>query len=139
MPSIWKAPSPVRPMTGRFGCANFALIAYGTPGTMVASVPDSDPRMPSRSMQWRAYQFVADPLSEVMITSSGSRRLSSQNTSSGLTGSASWCARSSSTRRQASTSLSMVSRQDRSTFGSSIGSRAVRVSLASPTSETSLG
>src|SRR3954467_11165711 len=139
MPSIWNAPSPVSPMTGRVGWANFALMAYGTPGTMVASVPDSDPRMPSRSMQWRAYQFVADPLSEVMMTSSGSRRLSSQNTSSGLTGSASWWARSSSTRRHASTSSSIDCRHDRSALRVSMGSNALSVSLASPTSDTSLG
>src|SRR3954465_14798862 len=89
MPSIWKAPSPTKQMTGRPGCANFAAIAYGTPGTIVASVPESEARFPLRSFSWRAYQFVDEPESAVMIASSGSTCESSCTTRCGFIGSAS--------------------------------------------------
>ena len=42
------APSPSNAIAGRSGCANFAPIAYGTALPIVASVPESDPRMSPR-------------------------------------------------------------------------------------------
>ena len=54
MPFIWIAPSPTSAITGRSGYANFAAIAYGTPGPIVASVPESDAIIPARSLQRRA-------------------------------------------------------------------------------------
>lgn len=47
IPFICIAPSPTKAIPGRSGCAHFAPMAYGTPGPMVASVPDSEPRTPS--------------------------------------------------------------------------------------------
>ena len=53
---------------------------------MVASVPDSDPRMPSRNRMQRAYQLVDEPESAVTIALSGRRSDSSQATRMGFTG-----------------------------------------------------
>src|SRR5690348_11948179 len=86
MPFIWNAPSPTIAMTGRSGCANFAAIAYGTPGPIVASPPDNDAIMPSRILRTRAYQFADEPESQVRITRSGSLGDNSQNTRCGLIG-----------------------------------------------------
>src|SRR5439155_17028891 len=61
IPFIWKAPSPTSAKTGRSGCANFAAIAYGTPGPIVASVPESDAIIPFRILMSRAYQLAAEP------------------------------------------------------------------------------
>lgn len=72
MPFICIAPSPTSAIAGRSGCANFAPIAYGTPGPIVASVPDSDERMPGRMVRCRAYQLAVEPESEVTIALSGS-------------------------------------------------------------------
>jgi len=43
IPFICMAPSPTSAMTGRPGWPNFAPMAYGTPGPIVARVPDSEP------------------------------------------------------------------------------------------------
>src|SRR6476661_8053813 len=80
MPFIWNAPSPTIAITGRSGCANFAPIAYGTPGPIVASPPDSDAIIPSRTLISRAYQLADEPESQVRITRSGSRDDNSRNT-----------------------------------------------------------
>src|SRR5204862_484213 len=93
IPFIWKAPSPTSAKTGRSGCANLAAIAYGTPGPIVASVPESDPIIPFRILMSRAYQLAAEPESEVRIAPSGSRFESSKKTRCGLVGSASSSAR----------------------------------------------
>src|ERR1051325_3729840 len=61
MPFIWNAPSPTQAMATRSGNANFAAITYGTPGPIVASVPDSDPSIPRRNFRSRAYQPATDP------------------------------------------------------------------------------
>ena len=66
-----------------------APIAYGTAGPMVASVPESDPRTSPRIRRKRAYQFAADPESEVTIALLGSRSDSSHTIRMGLTGLAS--------------------------------------------------
>src|SRR5437588_3166275 len=65
MPFIWKAPSPMNAITAFSGCANFAAIEYGAAGPIVASVPESEDRIPARSFTWRAHQFVEDPESAV--------------------------------------------------------------------------
>ena len=84
MPSICIAPSPSEAITGRSGYAIFAANAYGTPGPIVASVPERAAFIPSRSFRCRAHQLVAEPESAVRMQSSGSRELSSWKTSSGL-------------------------------------------------------
>ncbi len=67
MPFISIAPSPTVAMTGRSGCASFAAIAYGTPGPIVASPPESEAIMPRRSFTSRAYQSAEEPESAVRI------------------------------------------------------------------------
>src|SRR5680860_270121 len=62
---------------------------YGTPGPIVASVPDSDPRMFPVNLSCRAYQLAAEPESALTMASSGSRVDSSENRRIGLIGSAS--------------------------------------------------
>ena len=71
MPFICIAPSPTNAMPGRSGCAHFAPITYGTPGPMVARVPDSEPRTPARNLRWRAYQLAAEPESAATMASVG--------------------------------------------------------------------
>ena len=139
MPSIWNAPSPTKPMTGRPGCANFAAIAYGTPGTIVASVPESEASFPWRSFRWRANQFVDEPESAVMIASSGSSCESSRTTRCGLIGSASIIDRRSTMSHQSLTLASICSRQPRSSLRTRCGTSAFSVSFASPISCTSIG
>ena len=121
-------------MTGRPGCANFAAIAYGTPGTIVASVPESEARFPLRSFNWRANQFVEEPESAVTIASSGSTCESSWTTRCGFIGSASIMARRSTMSHQSSTFASIFSRQRRSSLRTRCGSSARSVSFASPIS-----
>src|SRR3954451_21588952 len=87
-PFICIAPSPTRAMAGRSGWANLAPIAYGTPGPMVASVPDNDPRMLPRIRRVRAYQLAAEPESAVTMALSGMREDSSHVMRIGLIGSA---------------------------------------------------
>ena len=89
MPFICIAPSPTKAMPGRSGWAHFAPITYGTPGPMVARVPDSEPRTPAGNFRWRAYQLAADPESAAMIALAGMPLDSSQKIRIGLTGSAS--------------------------------------------------
>src|ERR1700743_3226875 len=72
MPFICMAPSPENAITGRWGWANFAPIAYGTAGPIVARLPDSEPRMPPRKRRLRAYQFAAARESAVTMALSGS-------------------------------------------------------------------
>ncbi|CAN5437024.1 hypothetical protein BH18ACT1_BH18ACT1_16350 [soil metagenome] len=102
-------------------------------------MPDSDERIPLRILMSRAYQLAAEPESALIITSSGRRGDSSQNTRWGLTGSASFMARASTMRHQRSTSASMPARQERSSLRRSIGRRARRVARLSPTRLTSIG
>src|ERR1700747_2010841 len=104
------APSPAKTMTGRPGGPNFAPIPYGTPGPMVASVPDSEPRMSPRNFSWRAYQFADEPESAATMALAGSRVDSSRNSSIGLTGLASTSASASMDRHQGSTPASMPPR-----------------------------
>ena len=51
MPFICIAPSPTKAIAGRSGWANLAPMTYGTPGPIVARVPDSEPRMPAANLQ----------------------------------------------------------------------------------------
>src|SRR5919204_2893106 len=44
IPFIWNAPSPMNAITGFSGCANFAAIAYGAAGPIVARLPESEER-----------------------------------------------------------------------------------------------
>src|SRR3546814_19836041 len=88
LPFICIAPSPTIAITGLCGCAILAAIAYGTPLPMLASLPDSEPIMPRRSLMSRAYQLVCEPQSPHRITSCGSFGDSSQHTRCGLIGSA---------------------------------------------------
>src|SRR6185503_646086 len=78
MPSICIAPSPTSAIDTLSGKANLAAIVYGTPGHMVASVPESDAFMPSRIFKLRANQLADDPESAVRIQLSGSFGDSSQ-------------------------------------------------------------
>ena len=71
MPFICMAPSPTSAIAGRFGCVDLAAIAYGTPGPIVASVPESDARWDGLTLTSRAYQFAEEPESALMIASSG--------------------------------------------------------------------
>src|SRR6201994_435773 len=111
-PFICMAPSPAKTMDGRSGWPNLAPMPYGTPGPMVASVPDSDPRMSPRNFSWRAYQFADEPESAATMASSGSRVDSSRNSSIGLTGSAATSASASIDSHQRATSDSMPPRPD---------------------------
>ena len=139
MPSIWNAPSPTKQMTGRFGCANFAAIAYGTPGTIVARFPESEARLPFFSFTCRANQFVDDPESAVTIASSGNTSDSSCATRWGFIGWASSRERFSTISHHRCTLFSMSSRQLRSSLRMRCGRSARSVSFASPTSMTSAG
>ena len=106
---------------------------------MVASPPESDAIMPGRSLRSRAYQAALEPESPVTMQPSGSRGDSSQNTRCGLSGSASFIARASSTRHQRATLRSTSARQRRSGLGLSKGSSARSVSAQSPTRLSSIG
>ena len=140
IPFICIAPSPTSAIAGRSGCAHFAPITYGTPGPIVASVPDSDACIPLRIAMCRAHQFVADPESEVRIARSGSREDSSAATACGLTRPPKlWPARSAMMRFQVRTFFSISSRQERSSLRRSSGMSCFRVSLASPTRCASIG
>ena len=138
-PFICMAPSPTSAITGRSGCTNFAATAYGTPGPIVASVPESDAIMSRRSLRSRANQFADEPESAVRMQRSGSRDESSQKTRCGLIGSASSWARRSISCHQSWTLSAICSCQPRSVFSSSSGRSARSVSRASPTSCTSIG
>src|SRR6201993_3138982 len=100
-------------MATRSGKANFAAMTYGTPGPIVARFPDSDPIMPSRNLRSRAYQLAVDPESAAMMQRSGSFGDSSQNTRSGLIGSAGVMARSSTSFHHSTISFSIFSRHER--------------------------
>ncbi len=139
IPFICIAPSPTIAIAGRSGCVNFAAMAYGTPGPIVAKVPLKEQRMPSRILRSRAYQLADDPESHDTITRSGSRGDSSQKTRWGLSGSPSSMARSSTISHHSRTPSSTVSRHSRSALRSMSGNRAERVSRASPTRFTSIG
>ncbi|CAM5649063.1 hypothetical protein SANTM175S_02662 [Streptomyces antimycoticus] len=139
MPFICMAPSPTMASAGRSGWANLAPMTYGTPGPMVARVPDSEPRMDPRMRRWRAYQFAAEPESAARITSWGSRASRAWTTYSGLMGSASTAARRSMTCHQRAVSFSIFLRHDPCFLRFSWGSSARSVSRASPTRLTSKG
>src|SRR5450756_838663 len=83
MPFICIAPSPTNAIATRSGWANFAAIAYGTPGPIVASPPESDAIMPGRIFRSRAYQLAHEPESHVRMQRSGKRGDSSQHTRCG--------------------------------------------------------
>ena len=133
------APSPTSANTGRSGWANLAAIAYGTPGPIVARLPESVAIMPRRSFRSLANQLAAEPESLVRIAPSGSLGESSQNTRCGLIGSALCIARSSSSCHQSETLASIVSRHCRSGLCTSSGSSARSVARASPTRFSSIG
>src|SRR4051812_45409438 len=80
LPFICIAPSPTSAIATRSGNANFAATAYGTPGPIVARLPESDAIIPLRSTTSRAYQFAAEPESAASTQPSGRRDDSSQNT-----------------------------------------------------------
>ena len=71
MPPICMAPSPTMATDTRSGKPNLAAIPYGTPGTMVARLPDRDAFMPRRIRMWRAYQSAAVPESDDKMAWSG--------------------------------------------------------------------
>src|SRR5207248_11319828 len=89
IPFINIAPSPTVAVTTRSGDANFAAIAYGTPGRMVARFPESDAIIPRRIFKSRANQFAAEPESATIMQLSGKRGDNSQKTRWGLIGLAS--------------------------------------------------
>src|SRR3954453_6141720 len=126
-------------MTGRSGQPILAPIPYGTPGPMVARLPDSDPRIRPLKRSIRAYQLADEPESAVTIASSGNLGDSSPNSSIGLTGSASTAASFAIVSHQRATSDSMPSRHERSVLRSSNGANAPSVAAASPTRLTSYG
>jgi len=139
IPFIWKAPSPTNATTGRSGWANFAATAYGTPGPIVARLPESEASIPLRTRSWRAHQFVEEPESAVRMQPSGSCFDSSWTTLCGLIGSPSIIARSSTSRHHSSTLFSTCSRHERSSLRRSSGMRPWSASFASPTRLTSMG
>ncbi len=106
---------------------------------MVASVPESAPRMPRRKRRCRAHQFVPEPESAVSITPSGSRGLSSWKTLSGFSGSAATSASRASSSHHDSISPASCSCQPRSGLRWISGSSACSVSRASPARLTSIG
>src|SRR5579875_3344807 len=106
---------------------------------MVARLPDSEPRMLPRNLNWRAYQLADDPESAVMIALSGSLGDRSANSFIGLIGSADTSASIAMVSHQRATFFSIFSRQDRSDLRSIIGISARSVAAASPTRLTSLG
>src|ERR1700722_7832972 len=73
-PFICIAPSPANTITGRPGLPNLAPIPYGTPGPIVARLPDREPRMSPWNLSWRAYQFAEEPESAVTMASRQPRR-----------------------------------------------------------------
>src|SRR5690349_24731986 len=95
MPIICMAPSPTNAMAIRFGKANFAAIAYGSAGHIVARFPEREAIIPLRILISRAYQFAVDPESAERIQSSGSFFDSSKKTLCGLIGLAEFIARAS--------------------------------------------
>ena len=95
--------------------------------------------MPSRNLRSRAYQLAVDPESAARMHLSGSRGDSSQNTRSGLIGSALVIARSSTSFHQSTISFSIFLRQLRSVFRLSSGASARSVSLLSPIRLISIG
>src|SRR5680860_270123 len=100
---------------------------YGTPGPIVASVPDSDPRMFPVNLSCRAYQLAAEPESALTMASSGSRVDSSENRRIGLIGSASTIASASIVSHQSDTFFSRSLRHERSWLRSRSGIRARKV------------
>src|SRR5438034_232353 len=112
-PFICMAPSPAKMMAGRSGWPNLAPMPYGTPGPIVARVPDSEPRTSPRNFSCRAYQLADEPESAATMALAGSRVDSSRNSSIGLMGLASTSASASMDRHQRSTPASTPSRQER--------------------------
>src|ERR1700748_875395 len=88
-------------------------MAYGMPGPIVASEPDTDAIMPRRILTSRAYQLVPEPVSQAMMHFSGSLGDNSQKMRCGLSGLASFIARFWRTSHQPWTFFSIVSRQER--------------------------
>mgnify|MGYP003624072980 CR=1 FL=1 len=82
------------------------------PGPIVASDPETDAIMPRRIFTSRAYQFVPDPVSQAIMHFSGRRGESSQKTRWGLSGSAEFIARFSSTSHQLLIFFSIPSRHE---------------------------
>jgi hypothetical protein len=138
-PIICIVPSPTQEITGLSGWANFAPSTYVAPGPIVASVPETAAIMPSRSLRFRAHQFVAEPESPMTMQRSGRRRLSSLKTLIGFKGSAvciPWFSRIS---HQRETWPSICSRQERSSLRRRYGMSALRVCLLSPITLISIG
>src|SRR5437879_5732025 len=106
---------------------------------MVANVPDSDPRTPSRNFTHRAYQLVLEPESAVTIALVGSRSESSQAMRIGLVGVADNVLWRSMVSHHRDTFFSMVSRQDRSSLRRNRGISWVRAAAESATMLTSVG
>src|SRR3954462_2872468 len=100
---------------------------------MVASVPDSDPRVVAPNRKQRAYQLVDEPESPVTIASAGRRLDGSDTTRIGLTGSAESIDCRSTVSHQRATLSSTASRHDRSVFRVRSGSSSARAVFASAT------
>src|SRR6185437_11843811 len=111
----------------------------GTPQPMVARHPDNEAIMPRRILMSRAYQLADEPESEARMQLSGSRGEASQNTRSGLIGSAFSIARASITFHHAATPFSIDSRQLRSVLRCSNGINSRNVAAESPTRLISIG
>src|SRR5438132_7102223 len=103
IPFIWNAPSPTIATTARSGNANFAAIAYGVPGPIVARLPERDAFIPLRSLRSPANQVVDQPESAQTIAPSGTPSESSQRTRDGAIGSISSWDVSASLRHQSAT------------------------------------
>src|SRR6478735_11288302 len=98
---------------------------------MVAKVPDTDARMPERSLTHRANQLVEEPESAVTIALSGRRSDNSHATRIGFTGFAVSRHCRSSVSHQRVTLRSTPARHDWSALGRKCGIRAPSVAFAS--------
>ena len=139
MPFIWNAPSPTMAMATRSGNANFAAITYGTPGPIVARLPESDAIIPLRIFRYCAYQLAVEPESAARMQLSGSFGESSAKTRCGLIGFASCFARSATSFHQSRISSSICARHSRLVLRLSKGISACSDSLLSPVRLTSIG
>src|SRR5215471_5222678 len=139
IPFICIAPSPTIAIAILSGNQNFAAIAYGTPGPIVARLPDKEAIIPLLIFRSRANQLAAEPESEVRMQESGNRGESSQKTRCGLIGLALLMALASSTFHHLAILFSIVCRQERSSFRFKYGINNFRVTCASPTKLISVG
>src|SRR5256885_333376 len=137
--SIVKPPSPTNATDCRFGYAIFAAIAYGSPGAIVARLPEQENICPRLIEMGRAAHVVIVPESVEMIASSARRSLSAWATTCGLSGISSRCVRVSISSRHAFMPACARSRKARSPRCARSGSSACSVAFASPHRPTSTG